>query len=72
MIGPDAQRSLRTFIATVESQDIHRGPASGIALEFFASELRLRGDAPVIQPHEGDGDILCWNGEVGVNALNRI
>ncbi|KAK1229384.1 hypothetical protein PQX77_007561 [Marasmius sp. AFHP31] len=33
-------------------------------MEFFASELRLRGDLPVIQPHEKDGDILCWNGEV--------
>ncbi|KAI0757184.1 asparagine synthase-domain-containing protein [Daedaleopsis nitida] len=34
-------------------------------LTFCASELRLRGDAFIKQPHEdSEGNILCWNGEV--------
>ncbi|KAI0824166.1 asparagine synthase-domain-containing protein [Trametes gibbosa] len=34
-------------------------------LTFCASELRLRGDTPVKQPHTGaGGNLLCWNGEV--------
>ncbi|KAG2160106.1 uncharacterized protein EDB93DRAFT_39554 [Suillus bovinus] len=39
-------------------------------LEFFVSELRLRGDAPILQPHQQDGDVFCWNGEVfeGLNV----
>jgi hypothetical protein len=41
----------------------------GLVLDFFASELRLRGDAPVIQPHEKQGDVLCWNGEVSMRNL---
>ena len=37
----------------------------GLKLTFDASELRLRGDAFVKQPHtDGGGNILCWNGEV--------
>ena len=36
-----------------------------VHLDFFASELCLRGDAPVAQPHVSEsGDVLCWNGEV--------
>ncbi|EGO25517.1 hypothetical protein SERLADRAFT_368911 [Serpula lacrymans var. lacrymans S7.9] len=31
---------------------------------MFASELRLRGQVPIVQPHQADGNILCWNGEV--------
>lgn len=45
------------------SQVLNEGP-SQLKLDFFASELRLRGEGPVIQPLEIDGDILCWNGEV--------
>jgi hypothetical protein len=37
---------------------------SGLVLDFFVSELRLRGDAPIVQPHEKDGNVFCWNGEV--------
>jgi len=37
---------------------------SRLAVEFFASELRLRGDRPIVQPHVGNGNVLCWNGEV--------
>ncbi|KAL1682000.1 asparagine synthase-domain-containing protein [Schizophyllum commune] len=49
--GPDAQRTREVR-------------ADHIDLTFYSSELRLRGDAPVVQPHEGEGNILCWNGEV--------
>ncbi|KAI0067903.1 hypothetical protein BV25DRAFT_1911767 [Artomyces pyxidatus] len=51
--GPDAQRR-------------HELSIDGAILRFFASELRLRGDAPVVQPHvhAERGDVLCWNGEI--------
>ncbi|KAI9057153.1 hypothetical protein FKP32DRAFT_1638527 [Trametes sanguinea] len=50
--GPDAQQTLRI--------DVER-----IQLQFCASELRLRGDSFVQQPHiDAGGNILCWNGEV--------
>ncbi|KAI5898694.1 uncharacterized protein SCHCODRAFT_02530840 [Schizophyllum commune H4-8] len=49
--GPDAQRTRKVR-------------ADHIDLSFFSSELRLRGEAPVVQPHEGEGNILCWNGEI--------
>ncbi|KAJ3718253.1 asparagine synthase-domain-containing protein [Lentinula raphanica] len=36
-----------------------------LSLELFSSELRLRGNARVVQPHQNTyGDILCWNGEI--------
>ncbi|KAJ7071278.1 asparagine synthase-domain-containing protein [Mycena amicta] len=47
-----------------DSQSTKRSSLSGVILDFFASELRLRGSAPVVQPHEQDGHVLCWNGEV--------
>lgn len=51
-LGPDAQN-------TVVLQE------EGYCFSFDASELRLRGDSPVSQPHKDDeGNILCWNGEV--------
>ncbi|KAJ3990490.1 asparagine synthase-domain-containing protein [Lentinula detonsa] len=38
---------------------------SRVFLELFSSELRLRGNSPVIQPHQNEtGAILCWNGEI--------
>jgi hypothetical protein len=42
----------------------------GILVELFASELRLRGDTRVVQPHAHgvDGNVLCWNGEVCVSS----
>jgi hypothetical protein len=40
------------------------GKQTPLVLEFFASELRLRGQALIVQPHVMDGDVLCWNGEV--------
>ncbi|KAA1468623.1 hypothetical protein DENSPDRAFT_833998 [Dentipellis sp. KUC8613] len=55
--GPDAQQVRRLTIEE-QQQKLH--------VDFFASELRLRGDAPVVQPHvdKERGDILCWNGEI--------
>ncbi|OCH96623.1 hypothetical protein OBBRIDRAFT_809107 [Obba rivulosa] len=50
--GPDAQDTVH-----VNSSSAH--------MSFFASELRLRGESPVVQPHRDDeGNILCWNGEI--------
>jgi hypothetical protein len=44
-------------------------PGTVLAIDFFAAELQLRGSAGVIQPHGRNGDILFWNGEVGLHAL---
>jgi len=55
--GPDAQRRHQTTLKSACDATVH--------LDFFASELCLRGDAPVAQPHVSEsGDVLCWNGEV--------
>ncbi|KAH7883785.1 asparagine synthase-domain-containing protein [Phlebopus sp. FC_14] len=63
--GPDAQRSLKrrlqSFCSKCSTAEHER---CQVAVEFFASELRLRGNAPVVQPHQQEGDVLCWNGEV--------
>jgi len=62
-LGPDAQTSC-WLKSSIEKQsgplysDVH------LHLELHASELRLRGNSPVVQPHMKDGNILCWNGEV--------
>ncbi|KII93359.1 hypothetical protein PLICRDRAFT_35559 [Plicaturopsis crispa FD-325 SS-3] len=63
--GPDAQRTHRIAISgenVLESAGTSDGPP--LSLEFFASELKLRGDAPVVQPHTQDGNVLCFNGEI--------
>jgi hypothetical protein len=76
--GPDAQKTVRTSIECSRTESTDAGSEDdstvtgrpttrdefGINVEFFASELRLRGDAPIVQPHEKDGDVFCWNGEV--------
>ncbi|KZT06790.1 uncharacterized protein LAESUDRAFT_699630 [Laetiporus sulphureus 93-53] len=50
--GPDAQDTVRILVRKC-------------SLTFFASELRLRGDAYIAQPHrDTSGNILCWNGEI--------
>ncbi|KAJ3894064.1 asparagine synthase-domain-containing protein [Lentinula edodes] len=52
LIGPDARKSCCIS-------------CSQLNLEFFSSELRLRGNDPVVQPHKSDaGSLLCWNGEI--------
>lgn len=50
--GPDAQETV------VKN-------TGDVSITFFASELRLRGDAYIAQPHRDEqGNVLCWNGEV--------
>ncbi|KAI0651670.1 asparagine synthase-domain-containing protein [Trametes meyenii] len=50
--GPDAQETLKRDV-----KQLH--------LTFYASELHLRGDVSIEQPHsDGEGNVLCWNGEV--------
>ncbi|PAV22333.1 asparagine synthetase domain-containing 1 [Pyrrhoderma noxium] len=54
--GPDAQDTYQTIIQS------RNGAVLDVRL--FASELRLRGDKPVVQPHKDENGVLCWNGEV--------
>ena len=55
--GPDAQRGHQITLKSDQEATVY--------LDFFASELRLRGNAPVAQPHiHESGNVLCWNGEV--------
>ncbi|KAH8991989.1 asparagine synthase-domain-containing protein [Lactarius akahatsu] len=55
--GPDVQRDHQITLKSDHGATVY--------LDFFASELRLRGDAPVAQPHiHESGNVLCWNGEV--------
>ncbi|KAH9846065.1 asparagine synthase-domain-containing protein [Lenzites betulinus] len=50
--GPDAQETVHLDVQQMR-------------LTFYASELRLRGDAFIKQPHtSAEGNLLCWNGEV--------
>ena len=69
--GPDAQGTYRTLLQSASKVQTpgamgENEPEPTLALEFFASELRLRGSEPVVQPHQRDGDVLCWNGEVSL------
>ncbi|KAF9270438.1 hypothetical protein L218DRAFT_848553 [Marasmius fiardii PR-910] len=60
-LGPDAQRTCTVTLP--EKSSLDDSTCARILMEFFASELRLRGELPIVQPHERDGDFLCWNGE---------
>ncbi|KAJ6574847.1 asparagine synthase-domain-containing protein [Mycena capillaripes] len=53
--GPDSQDTRRVSVT---------GSDDAVILDLFASELRLRGSDPVVQPHERNGNIFCWNGEI--------
>lgn len=58
-LGPDAQETVYKSVG-------------GVKLTFFASELRLRGDAYISQPHKDEqGNILCWNGEVSLFLITN-
>ncbi|KAF8219244.1 hypothetical protein L208DRAFT_1427107 [Tricholoma matsutake] len=57
--GPDAQGFHRVFVNPAADE---KQPS--LILEFFASQLRLRGHASIVQPHEKEGNVLCWNGEI--------
>ncbi|KAI9454864.1 asparagine synthase-domain-containing protein [Lactarius psammicola] len=55
--GPDVQRDHQITLKSDRETTVY--------LDFFASELRLRGNAPVAQPHTDEsGNVLCWNGEI--------
>jgi hypothetical protein len=71
-LGPDTQGCVHTRIESgLEAPVTDPSPAPAICVDFFASELRMRGDAPVQQPHEAEGDIFCWNGEVSTMSLSH-
>ncbi|KAG6381366.1 hypothetical protein JVT61DRAFT_5780 [Boletus reticuloceps] len=62
--GPDAQHAM-SISFPLRSALCSSSEISGrCILEFYASELRLRGNIPIVQPHTESGDVLCWNGEV--------
>lgn len=60
-LGPDAQKMHKMSLAS--SLEAKNGVSRILDLEFYASELRLRGQFPVVQPHIRGENILCWNGE---------
>jgi hypothetical protein len=60
-LGPDAQKTHRMSLAS--SPEAKDAVSRILDLEFYASELRLRGQFPVVQPHIRGENILCWNGE---------
>ncbi|KAJ6627189.1 asparagine synthase-domain-containing protein [Mycena sp. CBHHK59/15] len=63
--GPDSQDAQRVLLTASDNlSNSTAGYNRVIILDLFASELRLRGRDPVVQPHEQDGNIFCWNGEI--------
>ncbi|KAF9535815.1 asparagine synthase-domain-containing protein [Crepidotus variabilis] len=66
--GPDAQNTVNFSIpldkSAKETLLVSGSKERELVLQFYGSELRLRGSRQVIQPHLRDGDILCWNGEI--------
>ncbi|KAJ7630687.1 asparagine synthase-domain-containing protein [Roridomyces roridus] len=59
--GPDSQETVRVEVT-----------GSGV-LDLFASELRLRGSHPVVQPHQdNEKNILCWNGEIAEDENDGV
>ena len=71
-VGPDAGHATSvTFpIRSAGSCGTESAISRGHILELYASELRLRGNVPIVQPHIGGGDVLCWNGEVRKSVVN--
>jgi hypothetical protein len=64
-LGPDSQNEHRFSIHGHSAAAIKQATTNFC---FVASELKLRGEAFIDQPHIRGGNILCWNGEV--SALN--
>ena len=60
-LGPDSQNKHRFSIHGHSAAAIKQ---STINFCFVASELRLRGEGFIDQPHLREGNILSWNGEV--------
>ncbi len=74
--GPDASRTVVKSLDNTLQVDLNQ---FAVEVRLFASELRLRGTAPVEQPHFGGfggrdtGNVLCWNGEVyALSCLNGL
>ncbi|KAF9056380.1 asparagine synthase-domain-containing protein [Panaeolus papilionaceus] len=63
--GPDCQ-NLHTIKLPIHDTNLEDNPDLQLQLNFYGSELRLRGSSFVSQPHieEESGNVLCWNGEV--------
>lgn len=57
-LGPDNQQNISVDVQT------KNGLAAG--LDLYGAELHLRGSGEVKQPHQKNGNILCWNGEVNL------
>ncbi|THU94866.1 hypothetical protein K435DRAFT_966719 [Dendrothele bispora CBS 962.96] len=73
--GPDAQSSCFHSLDYSQSQNTSRCEdvkTNILQLEFFSSELRLRGNLPVIQPHQRNGNVLCWNGEITADENDGV
>ncbi|KAH0838478.1 asparagine synthase-domain-containing protein [Lanmaoa asiatica] len=71
--GPDARHGTSIGFPPCNAAGSSDSEISrGHILEFYASELRLRGNAPIVQPHMEGGDVLCWNGEVRQSVMNVI
>lgn len=72
LLGPDSQGHYEVTIVPEVAG------LKTLVLDFYASELPLRGDGPVEQPHRKDGDVLCWNGEassttyIPMNSLTEL
>ncbi|CAA7266634.1 unnamed protein product [Cyclocybe aegerita] len=66
--GPDAQRNhVLSFVcpgSNPPGSKPDQSDAATLKADFYASELRLRGDSPIVQPHVKGENALCWNGEI--------
>ena len=65
-IGPDAQQTCSKILRPDSSE------GDELQLRFFASELQLRGNQAVVQPHQEGGDVFCWNGEVCMHCTCSV
>ncbi|PFH54671.1 hypothetical protein AMATHDRAFT_134515 [Amanita thiersii Skay4041] len=63
-LGPDSQNDYQLTRTTTWLTCSSNGGPLSYSIHFFASELRLRGNTPVEQPHFKHGNVLCWNGEI--------
>ena len=71
---PSVAESLRVQCAYLgpDAQDTVCKKFNDYKLTFFGSELRLRGDGYIAQPHrDQQGNVLCWNGEVSTLLCSR-
>ncbi|KAI0036656.1 asparagine synthase-domain-containing protein [Vararia minispora EC-137] len=64
--GPDAQRTHTINLSGPDGRDL--------SVYCYSSELLLRGDALIVQPHINPttGDTLCWNGEASFPMYPQI